>query len=500
MTLDDLRHVLINAGLADTDALDRTAPVLPGPATEIAAVTEDSRRAGPGSLFVAVRGEHVDGHTFITEAVVRGAVAIVGSHPEASEALHVPFFCVSEPRKATGIIAQALAGNPSRAMTVIAITGTNGKSSTAFMVQAVLQHAGHPTANFGTMGCEIAGKVYPAKHTTLFGEELAGMFARARAAGQSHLVMEASSHALEQGRVAGIDFDAGVFTNLSQDHLDYHRDMAHYRRAKLLLFEQVQGAGRFTVVNADDPSAQYFIEASRVPCHTFGRGGEWRAEAIRTAMTSTRFTLSAPCGSTEVELCLPGRHNVSNALCAAAVCGGLGLPLHTIAAGLKRLEKVPGRFETIDEGQDFHVIVDYAHTDDGLRNVLEASRELCAGRVITVFGCGGDRDRAKRPKMGAVAARLSDFVLLTSDNPRTEDPCRILSEVEAGLEAEGKRRGDGYRVIEHREEAIREAIGMARPGDLIMIAGKGHEDYQILGATRIHFDDREVVRAVLKGR
>jgi UDP-N-acetylmuramoyl-L-alanyl-D-glutamate--2,6-diaminopimelate ligase len=281
--------------------------------------------------------------------------------------------------------------------------------------------------------------------------------------------------------------------------------MDSYRRAKLRLFETIEGAGRFTVVNRDDPSAAAFVQASKVPCYRFGLEGasgdaECVARDIRVDIDRTRFTVSTPWGSAEVETALLGRHNVSNALCAIAICGGLGLPLDRIAAGIAALPCVPGRFEHVHAGQDFYVIVDYAHTDDGMHNVLRAARDVCRGRIITVFGCGGDRDKTKRPKMGAVVARQGDYAIITSDNPRSEDPNQIIAEIEPGLIGVGKKRDANYLVIPDREEAIRRAIGMARAGDLVLIAGKGHEDYQIIGAQRIHFDDREVARAVLEGR
>jgi UDP-N-acetylmuramoyl-L-alanyl-D-glutamate--2,6-diaminopimelate ligase len=471
-----------------------------GPAFELTSVTEDSRRVRPGSLFVAVRGEKVDGHAYAAQAVAAGAVAMVGDRSGIAECEGVPYLFEARPHRATGLVAQALAGNPSHAMTVLGVTGTNGKSSTVFLTQAILRAAGYAAANFGTIGYEIAGEVIAPTHTTPFGEELAAIFAKAKAAGQTHVVMEASSHAIEQERIAGIEFRAAAFTNLTQDHLDFHGDMDRYRRAKLKLFERIEGEACFTVVNLDDPSAKYFIEASKVRCYTYGTGGEIRAAELRTDIGGTHFTLTTPWGSTPVAMNLIGRFNVWNALCAAALAGGLGVPLDAIARGIAGLPRVPGRFEPVNAGQDFFVIVDYAHTDDGLRNVLEAARGICKGRVITVFGCGGDRDKTKRPKMGAVAARLSDYAVLTSDNPRTEDPHRILLDVEVGIQREGRRKEDDYLVIESREEAIRTAIGMATRGDLVMIAGKGHEDYQILGTTKIHFDDREVARAILEGR
>ncbi len=469
------------------------------PGFEVGSVTEDSRRVRPGTVFVAVQGEHTDGHDFATQAAA-GAAAFVGGREGLVELEGRPYFSVREPRRAAALIAHALAGHPSRGQIVIGVTGTNGKSSTVFMTQSILRGAGHPTANFGTLGYEIAGEMLPASHTTPFGEELAAIFARAKEAGQTHVAMEVSSHALEQDRVAGIDFNVAAFTNLTQDHLDFHRTMDNYMRSKLRLFERIEGEGRFTVVNADDPAAAFFVGASRVPCYTYGYGGVCRAEDFRTEIAGTRFQLATPWGNAPVEMNLLGRHNVWNALCAAAITGGLGVPVEQIAAGLKALRCVPGRFEPVVAGQAFHVVVDYAHTDDGLKNVLEAARGMCKGRLITVFGCGGDRDKTKRPKMGAIAARLSDFAILTSDNPRTEDPHRILLDIEVGVQREGKRKGDDYLVIESREEAIRQAISMACKGDFVMIAGKGHEDYQILGDRRIHFDDREVARAALEGR
>jgi UDP-N-acetylmuramoyl-L-alanyl-D-glutamate--2,6-diaminopimelate ligase len=310
--------------------------------------------------------------------------------------------------------------------------------------------------------------------------------------------MEASSHSLEQERVAGIEFFAGAFTNLTQDHLDYHADMDDYRNAKLRLFERISGEGRFTVVNIEDPAAKAFVAASKVPCHTYGKGGDIAAQDVGFTVNRTRFTVTTPWGSAPVEMRLLGAHNVSNALCAIALCGGLGIKLDEIVKAVGTLPCVPGRFEHVDAGQSFQVIVDYAHTDDGLRNVLTAAREICKGRIVTVFGCGGDRDKTKRPKMATVVANMSDYAIITSDNPRTEDPHRILMDVEVGMQRLGRKRNDEYLVIEDRAQAIREALRMAKSGDLVMIAGKGHEDYQIIGTEKIHFDDRETARMILE--
>ena len=471
-----------------------------GPAAEptpIISVTEDSRRVEPGSVFVAAPGERADGHDFAADAVAAGAVAILGNRARTTEWSGVPYFHVAHPRKALGVLAHSLAGDPTQHLTVAGVTGTNGKSSTVMLTQRVLRASGAKASCFGTLGYDIAGTVNSAPHTTPFGEDLAELFRRAKEAGETHVVMEVSSHALEQERVAGIRFAVGAFTNLTQDHLDYHQDMDQYLRAKLMLFERIEGEGCCTVVNADDASAGSFIAVSRVPCYTFGKTGDCRADDIRMTATETTFHLRTPWGEAGCSTGLLGRHNVSNVLCAATICGGLGVPLDRIVEGIADLASVPGRFERIEADRGFQVVVDYAHTDDGLRNVLEAAREICTGKVLLVFGCGGDRDKGKRPKMGRVAAELADFSFATSDNPRTEDPERILLDIEVGLQHAGKRKYDDYVMITDRTTAIREAIAKARPGDLVLIAGKGHEDYQILGTKRIHFDDREVARAIL---
>lgn len=475
-------------------------PAVTGPEFEVTGVTEDSRRVRPGYVFAAMAGTHSDGHDYVEQAVKAGAVAVLGDRQGISAMAGVPYLYTARPRRAAGVLAHALAGNPSQDMTVIGITGTNGKSSTAFLTQTILEQAGHSAANLGTLGYMIGGEMLPAAHTTPFGEDLAALFARAKAAGHDHVVMEVSSHSLEQERVAGIEFDVAAFTNLTQDHLDYHRDMASYLKAKLRLFEALEGEGKLGVVNLADPQAGAFVEACKVRCVTYGKGGDCRVLKVQMDIRGTAFALKTPWGNADIQMRLVGKHNVANALCATAICGGLGFSVEQIAAGLSALPCVPGRFEAVNAGQEFFVVVDYAHTEDGLRNVLDTARGICRGRLITVFGCGGDRDKGKRPKMGAAAAQMSDFIILTSDNPRSEDPHRILLDIEVGVQKEGKRKGDDYLVIESRDEAIRTAIGMASPGDLVMIAGKGHEDYQIIGADRIHFDDREAARAALEGK
>ncbi|MBX3176246.1 MAG: UDP-N-acetylmuramoyl-L-alanyl-D-glutamate--2,6-diaminopimelate ligase [Candidatus Hydrogenedentes bacterium] len=469
------------------------------PAVEAAGVTEDSRKVSRGDVFVAVMGGHADGHDFAASAAASGAVAVLGDRPGLRELAGLPYLYAPAVRETAARLAHRLAGDPTERLTVIGITGTNGKSSTAMLARAMLQESGRATSLFGTLGYDIGNTHVPAPHTTPFGDELARMMQRAIEAGDTHVVMEVSSHALDQERVAGIRFRGAAFTNLTQDHLDYHVSMEAYRDAKLKLFRRVEGEGAFTAINREDPASPAFLEASAGRTIAYGEGGAIRARSVKHGAGGSRFTLETPDGQADVALRLIGEHNVQNALCAAAIGHGLGLDPGAIARGLGRLDRVPGRFDAVDGGQDFFVIVDYAHTEDGLVNVLRAARPLCRGRIITVFGCGGDRDRGKRPKMGRAAGQLSDFCVLTSDNPRSEDPCRILLDVEVGLQRAGRKKGEDYVVIESREKAIHHAIGLARPGDLVMIAGKGHEDYQILADRTIHFDDREVALEALGG-
>ena len=460
-------------------------------------IAEDSRRIKPGDIFVAVAGDHADGHAFAGNAATSGAVAILGNRPGLSQFEELPYLYAENPRLAAALIAHQLAGDPTAHLAVIGITGTNGKSSTALLAQSIFQQAGHPTSNYGTLGYEIGGTMHAAAHTTPFGDELARLFKQSVDTGDTCVVMEVSSHALDQERVAGIHFRGAAFTNLTQDHLDYHATMDAYRAAKLKLFQRLSGSEAFAVVNKADSAAPAFEAASSVRTITYGPGGTIQAKDIKLGMGQTRFTLVTPEARREVSINLLGLHNVQNALCAASIGYGMKLELDAIAAGLEKVARVPGRFDAVDCGQDFFVIVDYAHTEDGLKNVLEAARALCKGRIITVFGCGGDRDRGKRPKMGKTAGTLSDYCVLTSDNPRSEDPHRILLDVEVGLQRAGKSKEEDYVVIESREEAIRHAIARAKKGDLVMIAGKGHEDYQILADKTIHFDDREVAALAL---
>ncbi|MCA1901171.1 MAG: UDP-N-acetylmuramoyl-L-alanyl-D-glutamate--2,6-diaminopimelate ligase [Candidatus Hydrogenedens sp.] len=479
---------------------------LPIPEKEVRGITENSKKVQEGCIFVAIRGEHSDGSIYIPEVIEKGAIAVISSATPPEEwafllaQRQIPYFIHETPRQLLGEIAHFIAGDPTKSMVVIGITGTNGKTSTTFLIESILKEAGISVARFGTLGYNFGDQQIDAIHTTPFNEDLVALFSRAKQQGITHVVMEVSSHALAQDRVSGIHFTIGAFTNLTQDHLDFHKTMEDYLKAKLRLFEMLPSDGGIGVVNASDSCADYFIKATNAKCVTYGLKGDYVAKDIEGSMKETKFLLRTPFGEIDVKLNLIGRHNVFNALCATAVAGEIGIPLKDIQRGIKNLKCVPGRFEIIDEGQDFTVVVDYAHTEDGLNHVLQTARNLTKGKLIVVFGCGGDRDKTKRPKMGAVSAKWADIVILTSDNPRTEDPKRILLDIEVGVQKMGKDKGDNYFVIENREEAIEFALSKAKPNDIVIIAGKGHEPYQIIGTQRFPFDDREVARKLLKGK
>lgn len=479
----------------------------PLPCFSFDSVTEDSRRVKKDSLFIALQGEQQDGHDFAAAAAAAGATAILGNRPATTELNALPYIYYESPRRAAGLLAHGLYGNPSEQQCVIGVTGTNGKTTVSFLTQHILKTAGRACANFGTLGYDLGKTQEDAPHTTPFGESLAALFAEALNQGSDHVVMEVSSHALAQERVAGISFNVAAFTNLTQDHLDFHKDMESYLQAKRMLFESVnktlqKGKGSspcFGVINVDDPHAAEFEASLPDHCRSYGAQGMIKAEERLLSDMGATFKVVTPWGDHVIHSRMLGTHNVLNALCAIGITTGLSLSLDEIASGIETFPGVPGRFEAVDAGQPFQIIVDYAHTDDGLRNALSAARAICKGRLIVVFGCGGDRDKGKRPKMGSVAAELADYVVLTSDNPRTEDPYRILLDVEMGLQRKGKSKHDHYAVIESRREAIAFAVHMAQPADLILIAGKGHETYQIIGTERRHFDDREEARrAVLE--
>ena len=472
-------------------------PVAQAGRAKVELVCADSRQARPGACFVAVRGPERDGHDHIASAVAAGASAVV-CQDAARLPAGVAHAVVADSATAAGLLAQAILGWPSRRLTSIAVTGTKGKSTVTYMIRSILEQAGLRTGLLGTISYQTGLTSHPAGNTTPGAVELAGLCDEVVRAGWTHLVMEVSSHALHQRRTAGLAFAAGVFTNLSGEHMDYHHTMAEYLSAKALLFEGL-GASATAVVNADDPAGRQIGVRTRAKLCWYGLedGADLRARIDSLEAAGTRFKMDFAGRSEPVFTPLIGRHNVYNCLSAAGACLAVGGDLATVARGLEALSYVPGRMQRVSGGQDFQVFVDYAHTDDSLEKALESLAPLRRGKVILVFGCGGDRDRTKRPRMARVAQQLADRIVVTSDNPRTEDPQAIIDQIVAGLDADGLARAA---IEPDRRRAIECAIAGAAPGDIVLIAGKGHEDYQIVGTTKIHFDDVEVAAGCLRQR
>ena len=463
---------------------------------EISSLAYDSRRVQPGTLFFAIQGEKADGHKFIPQALERGAVAVVSERPATPEGAG-RWVQVPRIRRALADAARAFYGHPEAQLRLVGITGTNGKTTTAYLLESILRAAEIRAGLFGTIEYRVGDRVFPATNTTPESLDLIAAFAQLAEAGAKAAVMEASSHALAQERIWGFRFDAAIFTNLTRDHLDYHKDFEHYFEAKRRLFE---GLGTpppaCAVVNVDDAWGVKLLDLPFQRRITYGMNAEAevKPKQINRSPTGLEGTLLTPLGKMQLASSLVGRANLANILAATAAGIGLDLPKDKIAKGIATLKAVPGRFERIDEGQPFLVIVDYAHTDDALRNVLKTARELTRERLIILFGCGGERDRMKRPLMGEAAGTLGDFVVLTSDNPRGEDPLLIMADALVGLQKTGKT----YVAEVDREVAVRKAFAEARPGDTVVLAGKGHETYQVLKDRTIPFDDREVARKVLR--
>src|SRR5438270_2800153 len=471
---------------------------------EVTGVEYDSRRVKPGALFVAMQGETSDGNRFIDQAIQAGAVAVVTDSAKENPREGVAWALVPHGRRALSRISENFYKRPAERLAVTGITGTNGKSTTAFLVEAILAAAGRKSALIGTIEYHVAGQTYPAPHTTPEALELARIFHQALSQGASDAIMEVSSHALAQQRVFGVPFDVAVFTNLTRDHLDYHKSMDEYFAAKRALFEGVgTDPPRAAATNLDDEYGAKLAEFSRkrsAVLLTYGwTRGDFHAEKVDMAPRGTRFDLVTPEGKIAIFSPLFGRVYVYNILSAAAACDAGGGKAEAIASGVDALTHVPGRFQRVDCGQPFTVVVDYAHTDDALRNLTALAREFVsrggAGvKVLTVFGCGGDRDRTKRPMMGEAAGRGSHFVVLTSDNPRSEDPRAIINDALVGLQKTGVK----YAVEVDRRKAIALAINEAGPGDIILLAGKGHEKIQVTREGSKPFDDVEVAREILK--
>ncbi|HLQ66742.1 MAG TPA: UDP-N-acetylmuramoyl-L-alanyl-D-glutamate--2,6-diaminopimelate ligase [Candidatus Limnocylindrales bacterium] len=493
---------MIASGIREAAALPRIVGALEtrgAPAGEWTRVQFDSREVGPGDLFVAIPGENIDGHAFIPGAMRRGALAAVVERftPEAAW----PEVRVRSARRALAILASEETDHPSHDLLVVGVTGTNGKTTTTHLIRAALKERGERVGLIGTVGYELNGEHEPALHTTPEAPDLARLFRRFADQGASAVVMEVSSHALAQDRTYGLAFDVGVFTNLTQDHLDFHGTMEAYRDAKSRLFRAETRGNRTKtmtgVLNMEDPAGRWIRVRADAPTLGYGdhEGSEITAEDVRLSPSGARLQIRHPRGVVPVALKLRGRFNVTNALAAFAAAYAAGTPPEAIALGLGSVDSVPGRLEPVDAGQPYQVLVDYAHTPDALERALEAVRAFGPKRLICVFGCGGDRDRGKRPLMGAAAARLADQVIITSDNPRSEDPAAIVAEIEAGAKD-----AKSVRTVIDRTGAIESAIDSAMAGDAILIAGKGHETYQIIGKETIPFDDRVVARNALRAR
>ena len=490
------------------DLLQRIeSPVSVGDTT-VRSVTYDSRQAGPGSVFVALRGVKADGTSFALEAIKRGAIAVVSESEPPADA-SVPWVRVGDARLALAALSAEFYGHPSEELTLVGITGTNGKTTTSYLLASIFEAAGIKSGRIGTVGYRIGAREIDAARTTPEAPDVQAMLRQMVSDGCGACVMEVSSHALSLRRADYLRFAAGIFTNLTRDHLDFHGDMEAYFRAKRRLFELLPDDG-FGVTNVDDRRGAEFAAAAKRPVtYAIDAAADVRPGPLSYSLEGLAFEARTPRGTLQLRSRLVGRPNAYNILAAVAAAMALDLPFSAIEKGIANLENVPGRFQLVSGTEDdVRVVVDYAHTDDALKNLLDTARSLATGRVVTVFGCGGDRDRTKRPLMGAVAARLSDLVIITSDNPRSEDPEQIIEEVKRGIVRPADRtppKGQAtpstpFQAIVDRKEAIVRAVRDARAGDLVLIAGKGHEKYQQIGDRTLPFDDVEVAREALARR
>lgn len=481
------------------------APDHPALDPDISGITADSRQVSSGELFIALDGHTEDGHAYVRAAVDAGACAVLVEREQTD--LPVPQLVVPDSRLASAVVADQFYHHPSQQLRMIGVTGTNGKTTTTHLIEHILTTVGHSVGLIGTVGKRIAGHTTELGNTTPEAVDLQAMLADMVAAGCAYGVMEVSSHALDERRVAGVAYRIAVFTNLTQDHLDFHHTMSAYQDAKRKLFARLGNtygaSAAYAVINADDDAAAALRAATVMESVTYGieQDADVRAVDVRISATGAFFHVQTFAGAADVALPLTGRFNVYNALAALAVGLVERVPLATLVQALGTAPGVPGRFERVEAGQPFTVLVDYSHTPDSLDNALQTVREFAQGRVLTVVGCGGDRDRLKRPLMAQMACRHSDLTILTSDNPRTEDPEAILDDMERGLETSLD--GDAMPVWERvtdRRVAIAQAVAYAQAGDVVLIAGKGHETYQMIGRTKYHFDDREVAREEISRR
>lgn len=465
---------------------------------EIKSIEMDSRAVKPGSLFICIKGYTVDGHDYARQAEKNGAVAIVAERKIEAD---VPVIYVNDTKRAMAIFANVFYEHPTSKMKVIGVTGTNGKTTITHLLEKIFRRAGDKTGLIGTINMKIGDEVIPTSNTTPESLTLQKTFKQMVDQDVETVLMEVSSHALDMGRVRGVDFDIAVFTNLTQDHLDYHKDMDDYRRAKGLLFAQLGNVYtnskiKIAVLNNDDQASEEYKKSTAAQVITYGIDNVSDVMATNIKMTNkgTQFSLSMPHDSCKINMKLIGKFSVYNVLAATAAAYAQGVPLEEIKESIEQLDGVPGRFEAVDAGQEFTVIVDYAHTPDSLENVLTTIKQFANGKVFVVVGCGGDRDKAKRPLMAQIAVAHADIPIFTSDNPRSEDPEQIIKDMEAGVI------GANYEKIVDRKHAIEYAVNQANKDDVILIAGKGHETYQIIGNNVYDFDDRLVARHAIKER
>ena len=477
-------------GLLPLNGLDEVQDI------DVTGVAFDSRHVQKGNLFVAIQGEQLDGAVFAADALARGAVAVVAQSPRP-EGMDTPWLRVDDARSVLPMLAAAFFSNPSHDLLVIGTTGTNGKTTTTYLIESILEEGGVPCGRISSVSHRVGDEERSAERTTPEAPDLQAWMRRMVETGCRACVMEVSSHALDLRRVDGIRFAAGVFTNLTRDHLDYHGDMSRYFAAKRKLFDMLSDASP-AVLNVDDQYGKELAKAVARPLtYAIDAPADIRPDRLELSLAGMELDIRTPRGALHVRSPLLGRNNAYNVLAAAATATALSLPFRAIERGLSAVEHVPGRMEIVSRASDdVRVLVDFAHTDDALKGLLETARLLARGRLVTVFGCGGDRDTTKRPLMGTVAARLSDLVVVTSDNPRSEDPALIAKDIELGLAA-GE--AEWFTVLD-RTEAITQAISDARPGDLVVIAGKGHERHQVVGTRRLPFEDAAVARAALDRR
>lgn len=480
--------------------LSQLSPFIPiaGENPEITSIENDNRKVKKGSLFICIKGYTVDGHDFAASAEKNGATAVLA---ERELPVSIPVIVVKDTKRALPVLADFFYGHPTQKLQLIGVTGTNGKTTTSHLIEQILSDAGKQTGLIGTMYTKILDQIDDTKNTTPESLTLQRIFKKMIDASVDAAVMEVSSHALVEGRVHGCDYDVAIFTNLTQDHLDFHQTMDEYKRAKGLLFSQLGNAyydtrPKYAVLNADDPASKEYRQSTAAKVVTYGidQESDFRAAEIKMSASGTSFQLHGPLGMRLINMKLIGKFSVYNVLAAIAAGAVSGIGIDSIISSIENVKGVSGRFEAVDAGQDFSVIVDYSHTPDSLENALNTVRQFAEKRIFVVVGCGGDRDRTKRPLMAEIACRLATDPVFTSDNPRTEEPEAILQEMESGV------KGKSYKKIVERKEAIEYAINEASAGDVILIAGKGHETYQQIGRSFFDFDDRMVAKHAIEER